>query len=324
MQGCSNQDIIQALQDRRLWRKWQKPVDRDEIREEEEEEEQDTRIEAIYSYRFASRQLMYQILRYGKDGKLPFVGRQPKVEAADGWGWNLTGIIPLPYRLPEMRAVPLNWPIYIVEGEKDANNLAALGFHTSTSHGGCGQAGTIWPQIAHWFKNRHVVILPDNDTAGDKYASVVHAALYGVAKDIKRIDLPGLPDKGDVSDWIAAGGTADQLRELTAVAVEWQPDTDNGEERLMALRGTDMVMEPIRWAWPNVIAYGKLMLIAGDPKWASLPLPLVCWRRSPPRGSGLMAASVEIVGMSLSCQPRMTPPIRLYPGLLVWEGTAAG
>jgi hypothetical protein len=33
--------------------------------------------------------------------------------------------------------------------------------------------------------------------------------------------LPGLPDKGDASDWIAAGGTAEQFWALVEAAPEW-------------------------------------------------------------------------------------------------------
>jgi putative DNA primase/helicase len=49
-------------------------------------------------------------------------------------------------------------------------------------------------------------VLPDNDEAGQAHADTVIAALYGTVDKIKRLDLPGLPPKGDVADWLAAGG----------------------------------------------------------------------------------------------------------------------
>ena len=35
--------------------------------------------------------------------------------------------------------------------------------------------------------------------------------IHGVAASVKVMELPGLPEKGDVSDWIKAGGTKEQL-----------------------------------------------------------------------------------------------------------------
>jgi hypothetical protein len=40
---------------------------------------------------------------------------------------------------------------------------------------------------------------------------IVASSLDGVAAGVRICELPDLPDKGDVSDWFAAGGTADDL-----------------------------------------------------------------------------------------------------------------
>src|SRR5438094_5049814 len=42
--------------------------------------------------------------------------------------------------------------------------------------------------------------------------------LAGVARTVRIVDLPDLPEKGDVSDWIAAGGTREALEALVAAA----------------------------------------------------------------------------------------------------------
>ena len=47
--------------------------------------------------------------------------------------------------------------------------------------------------------------------------------LSGHAASIRVLDLPGLPLKGDVSDWLATGGTRQRLEELAAEAPYWQP-----------------------------------------------------------------------------------------------------
>lgn len=62
------------------------------------------------------------------------------------------------------------------------------------------------------------MILPDNDEAGEKHARQVSAALAGVAADVRILRLPDLADKGDAFDWIAAGGTREELLALAADA----------------------------------------------------------------------------------------------------------
>ena len=50
----------------------------------------------------------------------------------------------------------------------------------------------------------------------------VAKSLQGLAASIVVLELPGLPDKGDVSDWLTAGGTLEKLRELVTAAPEWR------------------------------------------------------------------------------------------------------
>jgi len=125
----------------------------------------------------------------------------------------------IPYRLPDMIAAARDgvMDVVVVEGEKDADNLAALGWIATTNSGG---AEKFTPELAEWFKDRNVYVLPDNDEPGEKHAAQVVETLRPVAKSIRVVRLPGLPDKGDVSDWIEAGGTAREFAELLSRAPE--------------------------------------------------------------------------------------------------------
>ncbi|RXG85350.1 AAA family ATPase [Bradyrhizobium zhanjiangense] len=136
----------------------------------------------------------------------------------DGTGWaNGAPKGPkIPYRLPEMLGAEHD-DVVVVEGEKDADNVAALGFITTTNS--CG-AEKFTADLAEWFKGKNVYVLPDNDEPGERHAEQVIEILQPVAKSIRVVRLPGLPDKGDVSDWIEAGGTADELAELLRRAPE--------------------------------------------------------------------------------------------------------
>jgi hypothetical protein len=124
--------------------------------------------------------------------------------------------IKIPYRLPELVAAT-DAPVLIVEGEKDADNLLAAGFAATTNSGGAGK----WTaDLNRYFEGRDIYILPDNDEAGAGHAQQVVAALQGVARSIRIINLPGLPPKGDISDWLEAGGTANDLTEIMRQAPE--------------------------------------------------------------------------------------------------------
>jgi RecA-family ATPase len=50
-------------------------------------------------------------------------------------------------------------------------------------------------------------------------------APVGVAKSVRVVDIPGLPDKGDISDWLSAGGTTEKLVDLLRSAPEFVGET---------------------------------------------------------------------------------------------------
>ncbi len=127
----------------------------------------------------------------------------------DGRGWSAGKPPgdPVPYRLPELLAAS-DEPIFICEGEKDADNLAAHGLVATTNPEGAGK----WrPALNKWFEGRTVFVLVDNDEPGRRHAAEVARQLRGVAGVAKVVALPGLPEKGDVSDWIASGGEPSTL-----------------------------------------------------------------------------------------------------------------
>jgi putative DNA primase/helicase len=170
---------------------------------------------ATYDYRDETKLLLYQAVRFDPKG---FAQRTP--DLTGGWEWKLNGARRVPFRLPQlMEADPAAF-VFIPEGEKDVLTLAALGLTATTNVGGAGK----WRDDYNEFlKGRNVVILPDNDKPGREHAQLVAKSLHGNAASVKILELDGLPDKGDVSDWIAAGGTKETLIELAQAASEWMP-----------------------------------------------------------------------------------------------------
>ena len=167
------------------------------------------RIAATYDYTDEDGRLLYQAVRMDpKD----FRQRQP--DGKGGWVWNIKGVRLVLYHLPGLLK-RVNETVFICEGEKDVHSLEAMGLLATCNPMGVGK----WrPEYSELLRGRSVVILPDNDEPGRKHAAAVAADLLRVAASVGIVELPGLPTKGDFTDWRNAGGTFERFRELTAGA----------------------------------------------------------------------------------------------------------
>jgi putative DNA primase/helicase len=171
-------------------------------------------IVAEYNYRDEHGELLFQAVRFD-----PKDFRQ---RAADG-KWSLKGIRRVLYRLPELLAASPEESVFICEGEKDCDRLASLGFIATTCPMGAGK----WQsQYNEFLRARRVILLPDNDEPGRQHVEQVARSLQGVAESIRVLELPGLPPKGDISDWLEGGGTAEGLLQLAEEGPEWEPTPD--------------------------------------------------------------------------------------------------
>lgn len=189
-----------------------------------------TPVSAVHEYLDANGGLAYQVVRYDwpdpakdKGRDKTFMQRTPDPRNPGQWRYKNKGAAALPYRLPELiEDIADGLPVYIVEGEKKVDMMRdRLGVAATCNHGG---AGKFYADHAKWLAGADVVIIPDNDDAGRKHADEVGAALHGKARSIAILDLPDLPPKGSVDDWIPAGGTAEKLAQLRAdSAVRWRP-----------------------------------------------------------------------------------------------------
>lgn len=113
----------------------------------------------------------------------------------------------VPYRLPKVLAADT---VFLPEGEKDVATLEGWGLVASCNPGGSGSSH-LYAAWAEHFRDRHIVILPDNDAPARKHAAAVAGHLLPVAASLRVVELPGLPAKGDVTNWKEAGGTGEQL-----------------------------------------------------------------------------------------------------------------
>ncbi len=221
------------------------------------------KIVATYDYLDEEGKLLYQTVRLE-----PKDFRQRVPDGNGRWKWGLAGVRRVPYHLPQLvNARDSGKAVLLVEGEKDVEAAEALGFVATTTSGGANG----WrAECAECFGGLNVACLPDNDKPGRDYAHKSLTGIYPFAASVKLIQLPGLPEKGDLCDWVGAGGTAEALQALIGTAPEWEPgeetecrrqpgaytstvlDTLNdagNAERLIAAHGTDLRYCPDKRAW---------------------------------------------------------------------------
>lgn len=218
------------------------------------------KITCLYDYRDEQGNTLYQTVRFE-----PKDFRQRHQNGSGQWVWNLVGTHRVLYRLPELLVADCNEPVWLVEGEKDADNLANLGLIATTSP--MGAQG--WrKEYAEFLRNRHVIIVPDNDPPGHEYAGSIIKTLRGIAASVNIILLPGLPPSGDVSDWLADGHTKAELTALAVVA----EDADTVELQREGLRYTLHWLEeafgeeiPVEWIVNGLFQRGSINLLHGAP-----------------------------------------------------------
>jgi hypothetical protein len=219
--------------------------------------------------------------------------------------------LPLYHQDDLLTADPEEW-VFVPEGEKDVDNLRACGLVATCNPGGAEK----WrDEFSEQLRGRRVAILVDNDRAGERHAAQVARSLSEIAREVRVVQLPDLPAKGDVSDWLDAGGTADALLRLVDVTPEWKPAehpttarlSELSERRLgerLVVRSLSSVQATtIDWLWPRWLARGKFHLLgghAGD-------------------GKGTLTAQLAAIGSVGGCWPDGTRAPRFRSLFLLGE-----
>ena len=213
------------------------------------------KIVRTHDYQDEDGNVLYQVVRFE-----PKDFRQRRPDGNGGYQWGLERVRRVLYRLPELVAAEQQTPVFICEGEHDADSLAELRLTATTCPMGAGKWRT---EYTPFLKDRNVAILPHTDEPGRKHAARVAAELLGTAASVKVIELPGIPAPGnDVTDWLNAGHIKEELLYLVEQAEAYEPTAPFTP--ILKTLG-DVNPEPIRWLWPGRIAIGKLTLLAGDP-----------------------------------------------------------
>lgn len=236
---------------------------------------------AAYDYLDSAGDLRFQVLRY-EGGHLRscrpdckekkhFTQRRP---ANGKWAWNLKDVKRVPFRLPQiLKAETILW----VEGEKDVLTAEALGFAATTSPQGASSFKHL-TEVCGYLKPTHrVVIIPDRDAAGKRYSNAVAALLSGKVAEVRILELPGLPEKGDLSEW-ARGKDQTSAREglaklMTLAPLYSSPEAAAGAtgfvapthwRRLDASKVHEWNCSPLHPIVDQIIAHGNFVFVAAQ------------------------------------------------------------
>lgn len=148
-------------------------------------------ITARYPYFDEKGVLLYETLRLepGRGGRDKDF-RQRRPIGGGRWKWDLEGVRRVLYRLPEL--VKPEWQhrtVFVVAGEKDADNLAHIGCLATTNV--CGERSPWIDEYSETLRGREVIVIEDRDIAGKQHAHEVAGSLMAFgARSIRRAALP--------------------------------------------------------------------------------------------------------------------------------------
>jgi 5S rRNA maturation endonuclease (ribonuclease M5) len=194
---------------------------------------QPPRVVARYDYRNALGTLVYQAVRLEPKSfrqRRPhpdFDSSNPVSKSNPAWVYNMDGVERVLYQLPKI--LTTQDMVVICEGEKDCDNVTALGWIATTNVGGAGKWLDAYTET---LSGKDIVLCGDNDKPGKEHMEKVFESLAGKVKSVRVVTIPK-PFK-DVSDWFAGG---------TFIGKDNQPDEHIKAAAFQALIDASPVFE---------------------------------------------------------------------------------
>jgi hypothetical protein len=292
----------------------------------------------VITYDFTDEKgiLLYQEVR--GPGKT-FYLRRP--DGNGGFVMNLDGARRVPYRLSRIR----EWggPIVWVEGPKDADTVAEkLGLVATTCAGGVNG----WrSDLAQYFRDKYLIVLRDNDAPGLELRERVVRDSLPFAKRVVFFELPGVRDKGDITDWLEDGHSPEEFMRLVDAAEAAQQNTPHSSpvsEPIQRHRESPLALATfpeIAWVGPfndyrrlvcntteapNALHWGALYItlgmLIGRQRYVETPHPVYANDYAiviGETGLGRKSTAIEYIH---ECLERLGAPIEVLSGLNSAEG----
>ncbi|WP_367068307.1 AAA family ATPase [Oryzisolibacter sp. LB2S] len=210
-------------------------------------------VSAKWNYHDAQGNLLACVYRYDPPG-----GKQYRP-----WDVKTRSMrMPEPRPLYNLPAIAASDDVVLVEGEKCADALMHLGITATTAMGGAATAidKTDWMPLA----GKTVVVWPDHDEAGSRYADAVIARLRQIGAKVRRVSVPqDKPKKWDAADAVAQGlDVPALLRSSAPVADDLQPLEAIQISQWRALDRFTGQPQARRWLVEGVFAQAQAALVA--------------------------------------------------------------
>jgi len=229
------------------------------------------RVVAVFKYHNEAGPVTYwkERIEPGRDGRRKeFLFYYTK----DGKRLSGRGGDSIPYNLPGL--VKDAGPIYFVEGEKKADQLITWDLAATCLDSG---ANSPWrPDYLPHLRGKDIVILPDHDEPGRAYAERIAGALAGHVNSIKIINLPGLPKKGDLLDWIKdPENTKEKFLSLVESAAIWEPTKKSKAPSLKAITISELLQYEFKPRAPLLLPWLSTQGLAMIHAWRGVGKTLV-------------------------------------------------
>lgn len=166
-------------------------------------------------YRDATGKILYIKTKHHKpDGEKFFVYYEnTKDNAPEGYLSGLENVKQTLYRLNIINSLSVGQLVCIAEGEKDVETLEDLGFIATTS----GGSDSWKKEFSEYFKGLDVVIFPDMDEKGEKYANNILNDIKGIAESVRMVTLP----TNDITEYVEKfQATKENIEQLINDAVQ--------------------------------------------------------------------------------------------------------
>jgi len=252
--GCSTEAICASL-NIQICDLFEKPISQREPKK------------TVYSYRDEKDKELYRKIRIepGFDGRTKSFYSE-RTDENGTVSKNLKGCRKVLYRLPEvLKGISQNTQIYLVEGEKDVENLSKHNLVATTS----SESLKWMDEFTEILKKADVVILYDMDRTGLQRKDLLCEKLYNKVKRLRVIDLPGLQYQDshgpDISDWLGMSHTISELLEIVSRTSDYSSFKMNGTIRIvtlgefleMKILNPEMLLSPFLPSQGLVMIYAK-------------------------------------------------------------------
>lgn len=194
--GCDVKEICTAM-----------GISVNELYPPKKEGKQKKQLVKVYRYLDETGELLFEKLRYiDEQGRKSFGQRRPDPDRPREYIYNLDGVKKVLYNLPAVvKAVKAGDPVWLVEGEKDADTLTAKGVIATTPPNGAGKWEASFTQA---LAGAFIEVIADNDEVGLSHAWDVAEKLSAAGSTCRVWKSPKFKD---ISDHLAGGLTFDDL-----------------------------------------------------------------------------------------------------------------